>query len=378
MLLVFMLSFQLASYDTMKESMLRIADGWGQVQPLGFKDDPEMDKVITGPAALVADLEAVPGIDAVAPRATGFGLLAHGEKAFAAAIVAIDPAREGQVTKLSSMVEQGRALSPEDDAAIVLGDGLARNLGFSVGDHVTLLGSGRDGSVAADVLEVVGIFKSKVPELDRQFAQMPLARFDESFFMEGAAHIVAVAGDDFPAVVAASARLREIAAAHGLVYLDWAELRPDVEQSILLDLSTSILMYVTLVVVVVFITLNTLYMSVLERTREFGVLLAVGMKPGQLGRMVWLEMIFLSLFGNGVGIVLGITLTWWVQQVGIGIEGLDEIYESWGLPTRFYPAMTPFRVLLGPGAIVLSIAALGVIPFRRVLGLEPVSAMASS
>jgi putative ABC transport system permease protein len=207
---------------------------------------------------------------------------------------------------------------------------------------------------------------------------MPLARFDESFFMEGAAHIVAVAGDDFPAVVAASARLREIAAAHGLVYLDWAELRPDVEQSILLDLSTSILMYVTLVVVVVFITLNTLYMSVLERTREFGVLLAVGMKPGQLGRMVWLEMIFLSLFGNGVGIVLGITLTWWVQQVGIGIEGLDEIYESWGLPTRFYPAMTPFRVLLGPGAIVLSIAALGVIPFRRVLGLEPVSAMASS
>lgn len=378
MILVFMLSFQLASYDTMKESMLRIADGWGQVQPPGFKDDPEMDKVIADPAAVIARLEAVPGIDAVAPRSTGFGLLANGEKSFAAAIVAIDPSREGGVTKLSSMVDRGRALTPEDGAAIVLGDGLARNLGFDIGDHVTLLGSGRDGSVAADVLEVVGIFKSKVPELDRQFAQMPLARFDESFFMEGAVHVVAVAGDDFPDVVAASDRLSAIAEEQGLVYLNWAELRPDVEQSIILDLSTSILMYVTLVVVVVFITLNTLYMSVLERTREFGVLLAVGMKPRQIGRMVWLEMIFLSVFGNFVGIVLGIGLTWWVQQIGIGIEGLDEIYESWGLPTRFYPAMTPFRVLLGPMAILFLIALLGIIPYRRVLGLEPVSAMASS
>ena len=73
MILVFMLSFQLASYDTMKESMLRIADGWGQVQPPGFKDDPEMDKVIADPAAVIARLEAVPGIDAVAPRSTSSG-----------------------------------------------------------------------------------------------------------------------------------------------------------------------------------------------------------------------------------------------------------------------------------------------------------------
>ena len=62
-----------------------------------------------------------------------------------------------------------------------------------------MLGSGRDGSVAADVLEVVGIFKSRMPELDRTFAQMPLSRFDETFLMEGGAHVVAVTGDGFPA-----------------------------------------------------------------------------------------------------------------------------------------------------------------------------------
>ncbi|MDE0212030.1 MAG: ABC transporter permease [Boseongicola sp. SB0673_bin_14] len=377
MLLVFMLSLQLAAYDTMKSSMLRIADGFGQFQIEGYKDDPEMDKVIADPAALLADLERVPGVTVATARAAGFGLLASGERSFAVAILGIDPAREPDVSTLSGLVEQGRSLTPEDNDAIVLGDGLARNLRLGLGDRVALLGSGRDGSVAVDVLEVVGIFKSKVPELDRAFAQMPLVRFAETFLMEGGVHAVAVAGEDLPDVVRAERELREVAARHGVVYLNWAELRPDVEEAIAADMITAVLIYVTLVVVVVFITLNTLYMSVLERTREFGVLLAIGMKRRWIGRMVWMEMIFLSLFGNGLGILLGMVLTYWVQQVGIGIEGLSEIYESWGMPARFYPAMTPFRVLFGPFAIVLSIAVLGIVPYRRVLGLDPVKAMAS-
>ena len=377
MLLVFMLSFQLASYDTMKSSMLQISDGFGQFQIEGYKDDPAMDKAIPDPAALIAEAEQVPGISAVAARGNGFGLLASGERSFAAAILGIDPAREPEISTLSGLIDQGRGLTTEDTDAIVLGDGLARNLRLGLGDYVTLLGSGRDGSVAADVLEVVGIFKSKVPELDRQFAQMPLERFKETFIMEGAVHNIAVTGEELPDVVAAEAALRQIAADHGVVYLNWSELRPDVEEAIAVDLITAMLMYVTLVVVVVFITLNTLYMSVLERTREFGVLLAIGMKRRWIGRMVWAEMIFLSLLGNGLGILLGMAVTYWVQQVGIGIEGMDEIYESWGLPSRFYPAMTPVRVLVGPAAIVLAITILGFVPYRRVLGLESVKAMAS-
>lgn len=376
-LLVFMLSFQLGSYDTMKSSMLQIADGFGQFQVEGYKDDPEIDKVIPDADALIAEVKAVRGITATTERSNGFGLLANGERTFAAAIFGIDPASEAKVSTLSTLVHQGRALTPEDSGAIVLGDGLARNLRLGVGDQATMLGSGRDGSVAADVLNVVGIFKSNVPEIDRQIAQMPLRRFEETFLMDGGVHVIAVTGETLPDVERAESELRLIAGHYGVAYLNWAELRPEVEQVIALDKATAILMYVTLVVVVVFIILNTLYMSVLERTREFGVLLAIGMKPGQIGRMVWMEMIFLSVAGNGIGILLGIAVTYWFQQVGISIEGMDEIYEQWGLPSTFYPAMTPLRVLMGPMAIAVSIAILGIIPYRRALGLEPVSAMAS-
>ncbi len=376
-LLVFMLSFQFGSYDTMKSSMLQISEGFGQFQPEGYKDDPEISKVIKDPGALIADLNKIDAITAVTARTTGFVLMANGERSFAAAVVGVDPANEPKVSTLSTLVKQGRALTADDTNAIILGDGLARNLRLELGDPVTMLGTGMDGSVAADVLTLVGIFNTGVPEIDRQIAQMPLERFGEAFLMEGAANIVAVTGAQLYDIERIDQQLRDIAAKHGTVYLDWGEIQPAVKQAIALDMSTAILMYGTLVIVVVFVILNTLYMSVLERTREFGMLLALGMKPSQIGRMVWLEMIFLSFVGTGIGIILGIALTAYVESVGIAFEGLDEIYAQWGLPARMYPNMTPFRVLLGPGAIVTAIAILGIIPYRRVMGLEPVTAMAA-
>jgi ABC-type lipoprotein release transport system permease subunit len=361
----------------MKASMLRINDGFGQFQAHGYLDEPDMAKAVTSPSKIMDAALALPGITAAAPRANGFGLLANGERSFAAAVVGLDPVADPEVAKISTMIKSGRALSSEDDASIVLGEGLARNLRVDLGDPVTLLGSAVDGSVAADVLTLVGIFGAGVPELDRQIAQMPLSRFNETFFMDGDVHLIAVSGPSLPSVEAAEQQLTHIANEFEVTYLDWAELRPEVRQAISLDQSTAMLMYGTLVVVVVFVILNTLYMSVLERTREFGMLLALGMKPGQIGRMVWAEMIFLSLLGTGSGIILGIALTAYFQNVGIGIEGMGDVYAEWGLPSRFYPVMTLERVLVGPAAIVGSIALLGIIPYRRVLGLEPVKAMAS-
>ena len=376
-LLVFMLSFQFGAYDTMKSGMLSINDGYGQLQPPGYADDPDIGRLIAAPAALLTALEGIEGVRAAAPRARGFALLANGERSFAAAVTGVDPDREARVARLPSMIAAGRPLSAGDAGEIVLGAGLARNLRLGLGDSVTLLGTGSDGSVAADVLELVGIFESGVPEIDRQLAQMPLARFQQTFLIGESVNSIALTGDRLADIVAAAPALRALADRFGLVYLDWGEIQPGIRQAIRLDLSTALLMYATLVVVVVFIILNTLYMSVLERSREFGVLLALGMKPGQVGRMVWLEMLLLALGGTGVGVLLGIAVTAWVQRVGISFESMQEIWAQFGLSGRLYPAMTPLRVLSGPLAMVLAIALLGIIPYRRVLRLTPVTALAA-
>ncbi|MFQ5623592.1 MAG: ABC transporter permease [Paracoccaceae bacterium] len=376
MLMVFMLSFQLGTYETMKTSALRVFDGFGQFQPAGYADDPDISRTIPDPAALVAALQGVPAITAASPRNTGYVILANGERSFAAAIIGVEPQGERRISTLSATVREGRYLVGEDDGAVVLGDGLVRNLKLKLGDGVTMLGSGLDGSVAADVLTLVGIFHSGVPEIDRQVAQMPLARFQEAFFMEDAVNTVAITGDRLADIVAAEPELRSIAEQNGVVYRNWGELQPAVKQAITLDMSTAMLWYVALIVVVVFIILNTLYMSVLERTREFGVLLAVGMRPGQIGRMIWLELIFLSLLGNAAGIALGAVATLYFQKHGIAFSGMEDIYAQWGLPSRFFPELSALSALSGPGVMVAVIAILGFIPYRRALGLEPVSAMA--
>ena len=138
---------------------------------------------------------------------------------------------------------------------------------------------------------------------------------------------------------------------------------------------TSMLFYVTLVAVVAFIILNTLLMSVLERTREFGILLAVGMKPGQIGQVVWIELVGLALSGCGLGLLIGGGATLWFQHTGISFAGLSSVLATLGLPSRLYPALTPLSAMIGPGALLIAIGVGGVVPYLRVKRLTPALAM---
>lgn len=126
---------------------------------------------------------------------------------------------------------------------------------------------------------------------------------------------------------------------------------------ILLDVSFSVLLYAGLIVIVVFIIPNTLLMSVLERTHEFGMLMAIGMRPTQIGRMVWLEVLFLA---------------------GIPFPGAEALFSQWHIPSTLYPELNFASALAGPLAIALSIAVAGTVPYARVRGPQTISAMRAS
>lgn len=377
-LLVFMLSFQLGVYDTMKANALRIFDGFAQIQPPGYADDPGIRKVIADPGKVAAAARSVPGITAASPRAQSYVILANGELSYGAAIEGVAPGSEQEVSTLGRTVREGRYLKVGDSGTIVLGDALARNLKLKVGDKVTLLGSAMDGTVAADSLTLVGIFHTGMNDLDRQIAEMPLSRFQQTFAMNGAANVIALSGPSLPAVTGALPALSGTLRSDGLVVRDWGALEPALKQAITLDFSTSMLWYVSLVVVVVFIILNTLLMSVLERTREFGMLLAIGMQWGRIGRMLWLELFFLALVGNFIGIAIGGGATLWFAHEGIAFGAIEGLMAQWGLPGRLYPTLSLTSALAGPGVIVLSVAIAGLVPFRRIRRLEPIAAMGAA
>lgn len=378
LVMVFLLSFQLGVYATMKENVLRIVDGFAQVQPKDYKDDPSIRKVIEQPGQLMQQLAKIPGVTALAPRATSFSILSNGNKSFGAAVVGVDPAREPAVSRLDHTIVHGRYLQPGDDAAILLGSALARNLGVKPGDKVTLLSEARDGTIAADVLELRGVFETGTDEVDRQLAEMPLARFQATFSMAGAVNTIVVSGKTLAAVESALPSLKALAGRHDLVTLGWKKLEPGLDGAISLDLNTSMLWYASLVIVVVFIILNTLLMSVLERTNEFGVLLAVGMQPASVGLMVWLELLFLAFVGLAIGVAAGSAITLVVSQHGMALPGSEAIFSRWGLPGRLFPRLSLVSASAGPLAMACFIAVAGVFPFRHVNRLEPVSAMRGS
>ncbi len=375
MLLVFMLSLQLGSYAAMKENTLRLTDGFAQIQPPGYADDPDIATFIADAEALLPALEAVPGVSIAAPRAGTFVILANGETSYGAAVQGIVPEREAQLSTLSDRIRQGRPLQAGDDDAIVLGLTLARNLGIGIGDRVTLLGSGADRSVAADSLQVVGLLETGMPQLDRLIARMPLTRFRETFAMPpGSANVIALGGASLSDVNGALPRLREIAEARGLALRDWKALQPALHQAILLDFSTAMMIYVSLIVVVVFILINTIYMSVLERLREFSMMLAIGMRPEALARMMWLEILMLAGFGALLGIALGSALVLWFQYHGIPLpQDMNEIMNMFGLPTRIYPRLSFTSALAAPSIIVIAVAIGGLAPYLRLRRLSPMS-----
>ncbi|MFA5965136.1 MAG: FtsX-like permease family protein [Sphingomonas sp.] len=372
---IFILSLQLGVYGTMKENVLRLVDGFAQVQPPGYALDPDLRKTIAGPAALMRRLEALPQVTATAPRATSYAILSNGPRSYGAAVVGIDPAREPAVSTLGATVSRGRYLEPGDDDAAVIGAGLARNLKLAPGGQLTLLGEAADGSIAADVLTVKGIFATGTPELDRQLVEMPLARFQDDFALYGAVNTVAISGKHLSAIQSARPGIAAIARERKLVLRDWGQLEPALNDAILLDMSFSSLLYVSLIVIVVFIILNTLLMSVLERTREFGMLLALGMRPGQIGRMLWLELLILAAAGSAIGVSLGGTLVFWLSAHGVAFAGAEALFHQWHMPSRLFPELSPLSLLGGPLAIAGSIALSGIVPYRHILRLRPIDAM---
>lgn len=372
---VFLLALQQGAYGTMKENVLRLVDGFAQVQPRGYSDDPDLRKAVMQPAALIRTIDGLPGVAASAPRASTYAILSSGPRSYGSAIVGVDPVKENEVSTLGTTVVSGRALLPTDAGAALVGAGLARNLGLSVGSKLTLLGAARDGSVAADVLTVVGVFSTGAAELDRQLVEIPLSRFQSDFAMGDRANVIAVSGRTLGAIQSHLSDLRAVADKRGLVVRDWTDLEPALNDVILLDGSISLLWYVSVVVIVTFIILNTLLMSVLERTREFGMLMALGMRPAQIGRMVWVELLFLAMIGTGLGIALGSAITLWTAAHGIAFPGAEALFAQWHMPSTLYPALTVTSALAGPLAIALAIVVAGFVPYVRVCRLEPVSAM---
>ncbi len=376
LLLVFMISLQFGSYRMMIDNTLKSYTGHMQVQREGYNDDPKIRNSIGSIVPLADTLREQLGTTRIGARGLAFAMTSSEQRSYGLQIVGVEPDFEPNVSTLPGLISEGRYFNKTSGEEIVIGRVLARNLRVDIGDELTLLGSGRDGSFAAGVVIVTGIFDSGNADVDRSMAQLPLAYFQSLFAMQDQGHSIVINADDLSRVAPLEEQVRSLLKADNqLVVYGWKDLQPGLQQAIQADLASAWFMYAVLIVLVAFSVLNTQLMSVLERTREFGVMLALGLKPARLGRLVITETVIMSALGLMMGVLLGVMLTYYLSIVGFSYPGMEDMASRFNLPDRMYPSLSFLSIFLGPGIIFASSVLASAYPALRLFSLQPVSAM---
>jgi ABC-type lipoprotein release transport system permease subunit len=366
----------------MINSSVKIQTGHLQVQAEGYRDDRDIRRVVPEPEKISKIVEGIPRLAAYTFRSEAFALVSSKNRTYAAMLVGIDPPREARVSTLKNIIRKGAYLEAADSNRALVGSLLAKNLQVDVGDELVILGQGRDGSIAATVVRVKGVFNSGQDDFDRSVVHIPLGFFQETFFMRGDVNALVAVSQTLEAVpgikTALRNRLKQLPFADELVVLDWKQLLPGLMQAIKMDLISGFIFYIILIVVVAFSILNTFLMAIFERTREFGVMMAIGARPGRLVKFILFESAGITLLGSVVGILAGCVVTWYFQIHGILIPGAEEMARQFGLPDRIYPHLSLLSVGIGAGIVLVITGLTALYPALRIRRLKPVEALSAA
>lgn len=373
-------TMQTGQYREMITQGVSTLAGHVVVQAPGYQEERDAELVVPEASRVQSTLEEAFPEAVVAPRIFLAGLLNSPTNSVGVGVSAVDPVAEAAVQQIDEQVVDGSWL---DDSArgIVIGAKMAETLDVEIGDKVVYMGQhGDSAEMASRLFRVKGIFRTGGAELDGFVAFAPIEAARELLDGADVAHQVTLHLDDPDQSDAATEVLRDRLADHGgAEVLHWSEAIPQIYGLIQVDRSSGDVGLVILGIIVAMGVLNTVLMSALERTREFGVMMALGMKPRQLGWLILLEGFALGLIGSAMGLAVGMALSWSLVTYGIDIAALAgvESIESAGvvMSGTLYGAFNPVRALnYTLGAVVFTTLA-ALYPALYVARLEPVDAM---
>jgi putative ABC transport system permease protein len=372
--LTFLWGFMDGMNRQMVENTTRYFAGDVQVHLKGYHGDPSLDLTIADAAPLLDAVRGDPIVSAASLRLEGKALASRGDKSRGVMLVGIDPASEPVVTDLFKAVVKG---TPLDGTAggVLIGEKLAESLGVKAGQEIVLVGQAYDGSVASSRLPVRGVFRTQIDELDGYLAVAPLAVVREFLAAPGGATAIALRLRDRGALATAQANLSQRVGARYEV-VGWPTLLPMVAVSVRYHEVVSYVVLAIFFVTVAAGVANPVLMAVLERTREFGIMLAVGTSQARLLRLVLYEAMLLGAFGLLAGNAVGLAVTAIFGRLGIDLSAFGAAQRTMpGLTDIVYPVLLPERSLM-ISILVFAIAALmALYPALKAAGLDPVAAI---
>lgn len=309
-------------HEQMIESGVRMGAGHITVQPLGYQKNPSNDKIIADETRIVEALKDMPHVREAFLRIVGKGLISSAANSSGIAFRAVDPGEAGDKSLLAPHLISGDYLEAGEAGGILIGEKLARKLKVSVGKKVVLMGQDAAREVSSALFRVKGIYKTGVSDLDGYFCLISLKGARHFLGLEQGVTQVAVYLDSQFEVEKALPVLRSRLGPLPVEALPWQEVMPDLLRFVQLDDAGNYFFLGIILVIVALGILNTILMSVLERTREFGMMLALGLSPRLLFLMIIFETTLLALLSMALGGGLGFGGHHYFATVGLDLTGL--------------------------------------------------------
>jgi len=374
-LLSFAMAQQSGNYAIMIDNATGLLSGHLQVQHRGFFDDPKIGDVLHDVARRVDSIRRIPAVVAATPRISAFVLASAHDHSVGAELLGVEPDGERAVSALPNTVTEGRYLESASGLEAFAGELLARNLDARVGDELVVLGTTPTGGVAPLALTLVGTFASGVPDIDRSVVEVPFETAAAAFELDDSAHVIVAKTRSAADARTVGDAVRRDLRGDDAVVLEWPQLVAGLEQAIELDRIFGNILFATLAVIVSMGVFNAFVMTIFERTREFGTLLALGMRPRTLIATLQIEGLCLAAIGCSLGLALAVPLIAWLARVGIPLGEAGAALRQFHAADRLYPALG-VGVLLRPIALMFVGTALAsLLPALRVRSIRPVEAM---
>lgn len=364
----------------MIDDSIALNSGHIQIQDREYRENSTLEYAMIPGRDLIRKLDRLKkekSISEFSFRIRADAMIFHKGLTSGTVIQSIDPGRDRTVINIQKKVlPGGRTLKKNDRTQILIGESLAQNLNITVGQTLSMIAMGFDGSIVAERLTVVGLIKTGNPLFDQTLVMMPFQQMKESFAMNEFVNAVVIR---LPSNEYAGAVVQEIKSVidPGLMsVLIWDRLIPEIVQFVVFDRGIGYVFDFILFMVVAFTVLNTIQMSVYERTKEFGIMLSIGTRPGGVFSIIILESLFISIVGIALGIVLGLCISLFVEAHPFDYSSFSAEFAVWGVYTTVYPAKaTAMNVIVSSIVTFVLINLFSLIPARAASRLEPVKAM---
>lgn len=374
----------------MAASVTAVELGDAQIHSARYVDEQNMFNGFASEAVDLEALRALPAIDGAAPRVSVYGLVGNELRSRIGRIIGVDPQAEASVSRIARGVNSGSWLAPtaappDQPRDAVLGEILAEKLGAALGDELVVFLQAADGSLGNDLLRVVGFTRTGNSMLDRAGIYVHIEDVQYLAALEGKWHEVAMSFARRAKVDKTMAELHGLvdsAEGSDLVLRHWEEIVPDLADMLEMSNRSIWVLYVVLFILAGLGILNTQRMSALERQREFGVLLAIGVTPGRMLRLVLIETLVLAGIGTLVGVVLGLAVTSYHVVYGLNMGAFastgDGSFSYLGVDfaSRLFFRLRPASAAL-PCLMLLAVGLLsGLWPALKSARLDAVRAIA--